>query len=101
MDLWKFLDMLDNETLYLSRADKFKDTFEGRIPIRKVRQLDKDDFLKRLDDFSESSLTKSTYISSWTAEENETFPLWKIYSDYCTAVGVKTTVQKIMRKHSG
>ncbi len=82
--------------LYLPRADKFEDTFEGRIPIRKVRELSENNLVKKLDAFSEKSLTKSTYISSWSIDENETYSLWKIYSDYRSAVAIKSNIERLI-----
>lgn len=92
MDLWKLLDILDSNKLYLSRADTFEDKFEGRIPNRNIRNLIEGDPLKNIDDFSKLSLKKSTYISSWSSEQNETYPLWKIYSNFESAIAIKSTV---------
>lgn len=92
MDLWKFLDILDSKKLYLSRADFFEDKFEGRIIAKNINKLSDDDPLKVVDSFSESSLKKSTYISCWSSEQNETYPLWKIYSDYRSSIAIKSTV---------
>jgi len=96
LDLWKFLDLLDNKQLYLARADKFEDTFEGRIPLREVRELDETHNLKQLDDFSERAIKKSTYISSWSMESSEMYSLWKIYSDYRSAIAIKSTVGRLI-----
>ena len=92
LDLWKFLDIIDNRKLYMSRADTFEDKFEGRIPNRKVNDLQDGHPLKNLDGFSESSLKKSSYISCWCSEQDETYPMWKIYSDYRGALAIKSTV---------
>jgi len=96
MDLWKFLDIVDNKKLYLARADTFEDKFEGRIANRKIRDLDDNHPLKKIDDYSEFALKKHTYISCWTCYEDEDYALWKIYSDYKTAIAIKTTVGKLI-----
>lgn len=92
MDLWKFLDIIDNKRLYLSRADSFDDKFEGRITNRKVRKFDDNHPLRKIDDYSEFALKKCTYISSWTCSENESYPLWKIYTDFRNAVAIRSTI---------
>ncbi|GGK17629.1 hypothetical protein GCM10007962_09810 [Yeosuana aromativorans] len=97
LDLWKFLDLLDSNKLYLSRADKFEDdVFEGRVPKREVSELEKNHPLKRVDNFSERTLKKCHYISSWSKEENETYPLWKVYSDYRSAIAIKSTIGSLI-----
>lgn len=52
--------------------------------------------LKKIDDYSEFALNKQTYISCWTCEEDEDYALWKIYSDYKSAIAIKTTVGKLI-----
>ncbi len=96
MDLWKFLDIVDNKKLYLARADTFEDTFEGRVANRRVCDLDDNHPLKNIDDYSEFALKKQTYISCWTCNEDEDYALWKIYSNYKLAVAIKTTVGKLV-----
>lgn len=96
MDLWKFLDIIDNRKLYMSRADTFEDKLEGRIPIKKVNKLEDGHPIKNLDGFSESSIKKSTYISCWCGEQEETYPMWKIYSDYRSAIAIKSTVGNLI-----
>lgn len=92
MDLWKLLDLLDNSRMYLSQASQFEDKLDGRIPINKVKFLDGKHQLKKLDDFAENKLKRSHYISCWSNDTKETYPMWKIYSDYKTAVSIKTTI---------
>jgi len=100
MDLWKFLDIIDNKKLYLSRADSFEDKFEGRVANRKVRDLEDNHPIKKIDNYSEFVLKKQTYISCWTCLENEDYPLWKIYSNYESAIAIKTTVGKLIESIS-
>jgi hypothetical protein len=95
MDLWKFLDVVDNKRLYLSRADSFDDKLEGRITNRKLKELESNHPLRKIDDYSEFALKKCTYISSWTCNEKESYPLWKIYTDYRNAVAIKSTIGKL------
>ena len=95
LDLWKFFDILNNNKLYLARADSFEDKFEGRITNRKVGKLDNNHPLKKIDNYSEFALKKCTYISSWSCVENESYPLWKIFTDYRNAVAIRSTIGKL------
>lgn len=90
--MWKFLDVVDNTRLYLSRSDTFEDKFEGRIPNNSIKDLDASHLLKKIDDFADFRLKKQTYLSCWSREQNETYPLWKIYSNYRTAIAIQSTV---------
>ncbi len=100
MDLWKFLDIVDNEQLYCSRADTFEDKFEGRIPNKNIRNLEENHPLKQIDDFSDFSLKKQTFLSCWSCEQDETYPLWKIYSNYRSAIAIQTTVGDLIKSIS-
>lgn len=90
MDLWKFLDIIDNSRLFLSQARHFEDKLEGRFPVSKRIPPDHD--LKQIDSFAERFLKYTHYINCWSLEKYETYPLWKIYSDYRTAVAIKSTI---------
>lgn len=90
MDLWKFLDIIDNSRLFLSQALHFEDKLDGRFPISK--RIPSNHELKQIDSFSQHFLKYTHYISCWSSEKHETYPLWKIYSDYRTAVAIKSTI---------
>lgn len=100
MELWKFLDIIDNKKLYMSRCDLFEDKYDGRIPVKSVSELDDEHPLKQVDNFSESTLRKCSYLSCWSSEQKETYPLWKIYSDYRNSVAIKTTVGDLIESIS-
>jgi hypothetical protein len=97
MDLWKFLDLVESNSIFLSRADLFEDKYEGLIANKKVQELDEKHKLKELNDFSENTLKKCTYISSWNGEKDETYPLWKIYTDYRNAISIKTSINNLIK----
>lgn len=100
MDLWKFLDILDNSRMYLSQASQFEDKLDGRIPVHGIKSVGTEHPLKQIDSFAESSLKRSHYIGCWSSEAKETYPMWKVYSDYKTAVAIKTTVGDLIKSIS-
>ncbi len=95
IDLWKFLDIIDNDKLYMSRADQFEDKLEGRIPHHKVRSSSSPNPLKQIDTVSENVLKKHTFISSWNANNFELYPLWKIYTESNSSIAIKSTIIKL------
>lgn len=100
MDLWKFLDILDNSRLFLSQAQQFEDKLDGRIPSNKLKSAPGFHPLKKLDKFADTSLRRCNYVNCWSSEINETYPLWKVYSDYRTAVAIKTTIGDLINSVS-
>ncbi len=97
MDFTKFVFMLENKGLFLSRADKLGDPFEGsyskankllrpsvykgRIPEQAIRQMG--DFVK---------LTRQwTMINCWHMNEHESAGMWKLYTQTSEAIAIKST----------
>jgi hypothetical protein len=97
MDLWKFLDIVYSQKLYCSRADLFEDKFEGLIGNNFISSLNDNHDLRQINTLSNERLKKHTFISSWNHEKYETYPLWKVYTDYRTAISIKTTVGKLIQ----
>jgi hypothetical protein len=100
MELWKFLDIIDNKRLFLSQVSQFEDKLDGRIPSSKIREASLDHPLVKIDNFAERILKKSHYINCWSSEDDETYPLWKIYSDYRNSVAIKTTIGDLIKSFS-
>ncbi len=97
MDLWKFLDILDNKKLHLSRTDTFEDKLEGRVPFKNFEKDDKKDpALEIVDNSSKKDLVKCTYISCWNLNEKETYTLWKTYTNVREGIAIKTTVGNLI-----
>ncbi len=95
LDLWKFLDIIDNQKLYMSRIDQFEDKYEGRVPVNLVNNLDDSHPLRIIDSYPR--LRRSNYVSSWAMVEKETYALWKIYTDYRAAVAIKTNIKRLIK----
>lgn len=93
MDLWKFLDLIDNQKLYLSRTDLLADKYEGTVPRQSI-------VLESLNTHSEKYLKENVYISCWTTRKYEDYALWKIYTDYRTAIAIKSTVARLVESIS-
>jgi hypothetical protein len=116
MDLAKFVSLLLTRSLYLPRADRLGDPFEGSITkvqyemrdyIRKYRNID-----PRLVDwrsFSEAELEalfasqatmgkknlSECFVSCWHMNEHESAAMWRLYSQSSEAVCVQSTFKKL------
>ncbi|MBD9363089.1 DUF2971 domain-containing protein [Methylomonas fluvii] len=102
MDFTKFVSLLETESLFLSRVDKFEDPYEGAtshanaimrpylygekgIPKEALQQLSK--FTK---------WTRSwTYVNCWHMNNTESAAMWKLYAQTNEAVAIQSTYTKL------
>lgn len=127
VDLAKFLQMLEEKSLFFSRADKFDDPFEGASGLAS-RQPEWDEFylnfyrdavrtpppggITPTEDVVErtaqrllTSLRQSaaherrtTFVSCWHANSGESEALWRLYCPMgSTGVAIRTTADRLLR----
>lgn len=108
MDLSKFLSILEDRKLYLTRLDKFDDKYEGGYPI--------EDFLinshKLLGYPGENLFTTSRkdfidaltvaykygfYANCWHMNNCDSFGMWKAYLTSPEGIAIKTTVGNLKK----
>ena len=103
MDLAKFVSMLEQNALWLARADTFKDRHEGRFPeeMRKIIEKAYEGFddndpspVKDADDFQDY-LVKNTFVSCWHKNFDENMVMWEIYGRDNNAVAIQSSVGNI------
>jgi hypothetical protein len=107
--LWRYLDfaklisMFHTRSLWLARADTFKDRHEGRFPdeMRKLTEEAYESFppddpspVKDADDFQDY-LVRNTFINCWHKNDDESLAMWEIYGRNTEAVAIQTTVARI------
>lgn len=112
-DLSKFLYLIQTQTLFFCRLDKFEDQFEGSFPELSKKQyrdwfLDLtnsgSDFRKdELDYFLNDrigiseSFKKLNCISCWNKSSSESYALWKIYSDMNKGIMIKSSTSNLIK----
>lgn len=99
MDFWKFLNLLETNSLYFSNAENLGDNNEGRFPkevfeMMLQKNAEHYTFLKNE---LENKLRKETLISSWTYRKNESFAMWKMYSKDKMGVTIKTDLDSLKK----
>ncbi|SEM72712.1 hypothetical protein [Nitrosomonas marina] len=103
MDVAKFISMLEQNAIWLARADTVFDKHEGRFPVEMQESINKayQDFddndnspVKDANDFQEY-LIKNTFISCWHHNLQENMVMWEIYGKDKNAVAIQTTVDGI------
>ena len=95
LDLSKFLDMLLSEKLFMSRSDKFEDQYEGTFSEPTFEEIKKiaasnPEFL----DYYKSHREK-VVISSWHANEYESFAMWQIFTKNNEGLAIQSTIGRL------
>lgn len=95
LDLSKFVDLLLYRRLFMSRADKFEDQYEGTFSeptFEEIRKIASNDpaFLDRYKKHREKVV-----ISSWHINEYESFAMWQIFTKSNEGLAIQSTLGRI------
>lgn len=94
MDFARFIQMIERQTLWFSRLDKFEDPLEGLHTDAELAGIRKHVEKKRAEQlitlFREAR--KNTYVSCWRAGRTESLAMWDLYGKGSGIVAVKSTV---------
>ena len=96
LDFTKFVSLLDKRALFLARADKLGDPFEGsysnvNVTLRPVLYKDQipDHALRGMSEFIRES-RRFTLISCWHENSFESAAMWSLYARDLDGVAIKT-----------
>ncbi|OFD96859.1 hypothetical protein BWGOE13_18580 [Bacillus mycoides] len=110
MDFAKLVSLLSSQSLYLSRSDKFRDVFEGRIfglKVLKERLEGRgfsggNDFISAAfdEDMKERSeladfLREHVFINCWHLNEEQSAAMWDLYIKNGEGIAVQTTFGRL------
>lgn len=101
MDLDKFQSLLNENALYLCRADRLQDRFEGTYSRRQIIEME--NWFKEID---EPHMIKSeregrqkdrmkTYISCWCMSDCDLDLMWKGYVRNPPGIAIKSSVRRL------
>ena len=104
----KFISLISKKSLWLARADTFKDKHEGMFPSEMKQILDtiykefeskgetkKDSPIKDASDFQQY-LIKNAYIDCWHQNLTENMVMWEIYGQTENSIAIQTTVKELI-----
>jgi len=104
MGFTKFVSLISSGSIFLCRADLFKDPFEGSYSKANVAlrpQVYKDmpseqlgTMMAQMASFAKW-VREWTYINCWHANEFESAAMWDLYAKTNEAVAIETTYQKL------
>lgn len=92
MDFSKFMDLLENKSVYFCSSKCFEDEYEGKMPEGFYKNWPEDIRNEHKTISTEFEKVYGTYISCWNEAKNESYALWKIYTNSHTGVAIKSTV---------
>jgi hypothetical protein len=103
MDLSKFIWLLSEKKLFLSRLDMLGDPYEGSHTIKTIEMLKaffREHKLK--DGWPDLSqwyrhVRAETYVSCWHEGEHESEAMWRLYSPNKNGVAIQTTYGELVR----
>ena len=89
LDFEKFMDLIIRNKLFLTRADKFKDPYEGVLKLR-----DEVDYeLHKL----QLETKKFNFLNCWHINENQSDAMWKCFLKTNNGLAIKTTIKKLKK----
>lgn len=93
MSLPKFLDILQKNALFFSRADLLGDPFEGSMPEKNVIRRDGSisPSLSGVASLSRKSIVNKLMVNCWHANERESAAMWKLYAEDKNIVCIQST----------
>jgi hypothetical protein len=107
LDFTKLVSLLDNRSLYFTRADNFEDKFEeswpkANVDARKPKKVETDDInFKNFYTISEASTPlfeqwrRFVAINSWHMNDYESAAMWKLYLKSDEGVAIRSTYQRL------
>ncbi|MDE0088741.1 MAG: DUF2971 domain-containing protein [Candidatus Poribacteria bacterium] len=97
----KFVNLLDTEALFFTRADKFEDPYEGFIPQsiidaykQSLKRVAPEEFVEAIMRRNEDS-RKYVMCNCWHQNVVESMAMWEKYHMRNSGVAIKTTMQKM------
>lgn len=115
LDITKFLSLIQTESIFFCRLDKFEDKFEGTLPITSLKYLEgwyrqmyhsgqlhsnniEESIQKALitQKKAEESFKKIVCISCWNKNMQESYALWKIYSDINKGIMITSNIDNLI-----
>ena len=97
MDFIKFVSLLDTQSLYLARADRLGDPFEGSYPAVNVAarpHIYPDKMVKQLRAATRYA-PKTMFISCWHESAKESAAMWSLYSREYDGIAIQTDFQSL------
>lgn len=94
-DLPKFVSLLEQQALYLARADTLGDVFEGAYPIANASYRDPDVRKAAYLLAHRQRAPKEHFVSCWYENELESVAMWELYASRAAGIAIRTTYGRL------
>lgn len=94
-DLPKFVSLLEQQALYLARADTLGDVFEGAYPIANASHHDPDAQEAAFLLARRQRAPKEHFVSCWYENELESVAMWELYASRAAGIAIRTTYGRL------
>lgn len=102
MDFAKFVWLLKEKRLFMSRLDKLADPYEGSLTSRTIEGIDlwlrqrgsKDGWSQMSKMYRLNQAT--TYVCCWHANEHESEAMWRLYCGHGHGIAIQTTYDQLV-----
>jgi hypothetical protein len=101
VDTAKFLDFLENNTLFFCRADNFNDKFEGaftptlREEIENSYRANSIDYTYAQSKQLKLRMRQTVFINCWHKDQDDSAAMWALYGKSECSVALTTTVGRL------
>jgi len=107
MNFTKFISLIENKSLFFSRADKLGDPYEGSISMATNKRYydylspsftreQADKIWINSSDFRKQAV-KFTFVNCWHMNAFESDAMWKLYISNTEGIAIQTTVKKLKK----
>ncbi|PEF72085.1 hypothetical protein CON94_28385 [Bacillus pseudomycoides] len=101
MSFEKFVSLLENESLYFVRSNKFPDKFEGVLPKKIQDEIFKPDRYWQETNEKNKKLYRehreSIVVNCWHINEHESAAMWDLYLNSSDGVAIQSTVSSFKK----
>ena len=114
LDLEKFKSLLETQSLFFCRADKFSDPFEGSLPKMEAENRKKEmwkisefpgynfglkQIVENISGLQEDHINfkRTTIVNCWHINKNESDAMWRLYLKDNEGVAIQSTTERIYK----
>ena len=91
----ELIDLLETQELHFTNSHYFEDGYEGEIPINFFKGWSDESKKNYLNLINSIKDIRNVYVNCWNKFENESYALWKIYTNPKNGICIKTTIGRL------
>jgi hypothetical protein len=100
LDTAKFMDFLENKSLYFCRGDQFEDKFEGSFTKSLQHAIEKSYQMNSIASTYEKfrdQLRKRVFVNCWHRSPDDSMAMWNLYGRSSCSIAITSTIGALRR----